>query len=255
MAKRKRPTFDEWYTEIYGERWPALRRALAADPRFYELREGLLRSYFLDEASVLAARALEVQPGNRVLDMCAAPGGKTLVLALALDGRGGITANDRSSARRARLHRVLDDHLPPRLRETIVVAAHDAARWGVYEQDVYDRILLDAPCSSERHIATSPAHEAKWSPSRTKSLSSQAYAMLSSAYLAAKPGGVIVYCTCALSPLENDDVVAKLVKKRPADILSVESEIGTRTEYGIQISPDTDDRRGPMYICRLRKSS
>ena len=254
MAKQGKIGFDGWYSQLYGARWPALKEALAKDPAYIEMREGLLKPYYLDEASSMAAKSLGAKPGERILDMCAAPGGKTLVIALALNGKGSLVANDRSAARRARLHRVLDEYLPGALLSTVKVTGHDATRWGLYEQEVYDRVMLDAPCSSERHVIGSETHFARWSPSRSRRLASQAYAMLAAAFTAAKPGGVIVYSTCALSPLENDGVVGKLLAKRQAAVDLPGSLPGERMEWGIQIAPDRDGGRGPMYISRLRKA-
>lgn len=253
MAKREKIDFDRWYSDLYGGRWPALREALAEDPAYIELSKGLLNPYYLDRASYLTALSVGAKPGETILDMCAAPGGKTLVIALSLGGKGTLIANDRSAARRARLHRVLSEHLPEPSLTTVKVTGHDATRWGLYEQDTYDRILLDAPCSSERHVLGSAAHLARWSPSRSRRLAVQAYAMLAAAYTAVKKGGLIVYSTCALSPLENDGVIKKLRSKRGVSIEMDDSLPGEKTEYGIQIAPDRDGGLGPMYIARLRK--
>ncbi len=253
MAKRDRASFDGCYTDLYGGRWPSLKESLLADPAYTELKEGLLKPYFLDEASLIAAKNLDAAPGEMILDMCAAPGGKTLAIALALGGNGTLIANDRSASRRERLKRVLEEHLPDPIFATVTVTSHDATRWGLYEQDVYDRVLLDAPCSSERHVLNSAAHLSRWSPARSRRLAAQAYAMLAAAYTAAKPGGVILYSTCALSPLENDGVVERLLSKRHAEILQVDAP-GEETDYGRQIMPDRDGGRGPMYIAKLRKT-
>lgn len=81
--------FFDYYTRLFGDRWPALLEALKGDGRATELRFGEgLEPYFLDEASVFAAESLGVGPGDCVLDMCAAPGGKTLVIASKLKGEG-----------------------------------------------------------------------------------------------------------------------------------------------------------------------
>jgi 16S rRNA C967 or C1407 C5-methylase (RsmB/RsmF family) len=74
--------FFDYYENLFGERWPALLESLKGEGCATELRFGEgLEPYYLDEASVFAAKALDVQPGDDVLDMCAAPGGKTLVIA------------------------------------------------------------------------------------------------------------------------------------------------------------------------------
>lgn len=86
------------------------------------------------------------------LDMCAAPGGKTLVLLSRIKENAEIQANELSADRRNRLIRVLDEHLSEETRKRIRVSSYDASRMPRYGQELYDRILLDAPCSSERHV-------------------------------------------------------------------------------------------------------
>lgn len=274
--------FARYYEELYGDRWDALSAALRDDPPRVALEEGLLRPYYLDSASVLAAKLLDVQPGNRVLDLCAAPGGKTLVLAIGLGagepadvgrgdpgspGAGSLVSNERSATRRGRLRDVLDRHLPPKLRSLVRVTGHDAARWGLYEPASYDRVLADVPCSSERHVLTDPRELARWSASRSKRLAAAAYAILCAAVDAVVPGGRVVYCTCALSVKENDDVVQRLISRRGgAEALSAREEMaaaiarlplvgeglpGEPTRFGWQITPDRDGGRGPIYSAVL----
>ncbi len=269
---RKRDTrhgaaaFETFYHDLYGDRWEGLRACLSRESgghqpeavssgRPIELREGLKRSYYLDEASFLAAEALDVQPGDSVLDLCAAPGGKSLILALHSGTEGTLVANERSATRRARLLRVLDTHLPPEIRSRIRVTGHDARRWGLYETDRYDRVLLDAPCSSEAHVLASPNHLAEWSPSRTRNLATQAHAMLAAAVDAARPGGIILYSTCSVSPAENDEVVERLLKKRSGvvEVLSRSAPWGEQSKHGWQIFPDRSEGRGPIYYAILRK--
>ena len=145
MGSGKKINFEDYYSEIYGGRWQNLKPALLLEPEGYCVSEGLLKAYYLDRASAAAARALDVKPGDHVLDMCAAPGGKTLLLALSLAGKGSLISNDRSSDRRRRLKDVVETHLPVAFRDIVNVTGHDASRWGLHEQDTYDRILLDAP--------------------------------------------------------------------------------------------------------------
>ncbi len=251
----KRIAFDEFYRELYGERWTDLRDALLREPPTQRFDEGLLKPYFLDEASVTAARALSVQKGDQVLDLCAAPGGKTLVLATAMGPAGSLTANDRSSARRARLRRVIDEHLPGEVRERIQVTSHDASRWGLHERDRYDRVLVDVPCSSERHVLRSPEHLAKWTPARTRHLAIQAYAILAAGFAAARPGGTILYATCTISTAENDEVVRKLLRKQAGrvEVDHPRARLGEPTELGWILLPDRAGGLGPIYFSRVRK--
>lgn len=248
-------SFDEFYHKIYGERWSSLKESLGQENKSSAFSEGLKKEYYLDTASLCPPRILNVKPGEKVLDMCAAPGGKTLLLASALQGKGSLTANDRSADRRKRLRQVIENHLPQELSNAVAVTSHDATRWGLYEQNIYDAILLDAPCSSERHVLNSPAHLLQWSPSRPKRLAVQQFAMLAAALDAAKPGGRIVYSTCSISPLENDDVIKKLFKKRKGlfNIVSPDTDTGDETEYGRIILPDVCDGAGPLYFALIKK--
>lgn len=249
--------FFDYFSNLFGERWPALLEALKGEGRAIELRfSEILEPYFLDEASVYAAKALGVAPGDQVLDMCAAPGGKTLVLASMLKGEGSLQSNDRSPDRRLRLQHVIENSLPESWRSVIKVTSYDGMKFGLHKKECFDKILLDAPCSSDRHVLNSPAHLEVWSAKRVKRLSVEQGGLLASAVDALKPGGTVVYGTCALSPLENDDVVRKILKKRPSMHMVEIPELlpgADRTEFGVHILPDRSEGRGPIYCAKLVK--
>ena len=248
--------FNTFYSTHYLQRWPALRAALLAPSTPVALAEGLEKTYYLDEGSIIATKMLPIQAEDTVLDMCAAPGGKSLILATALNGSGSLVCNDRSSQRRQRLRRVIEEHLSKELQAPITFTSHDATRWGLYEQSLYDAILLDAPCSSERHVLQDPKFLAQWSPSRTKRLAIQQFAMLAAALEAVKPQGYVLYSTCSISPLENEEVIAKLEKKRKGryEEIKLESPYAEARSYGNIILPDTGQGRGPLYFCLLRRT-
>ena len=247
--------FDSHYSALFGERWPALRASLLRPPHHVGLNDGLRRTYFLDEASVAAAGLLPLDIGDRVVDFCAAPGGKSLALALRLPRGASLVCNERSSARRARLRRVLDQHLPAPLRTRIEVTAHDATRWGSIQPASCNKIVLDAPCSSERHVIANPTHLARWSPSRSKRLAVQAFALLASAVDALLPGGMVLYLTCSLTPVENDEVIAKAFRKREGRVTLKQVSLtwGEATEFGVHVLPDRCEGRGPLYACLLQR--
>jgi 16S rRNA C967 or C1407 C5-methylase (RsmB/RsmF family) len=249
--------FDTFYYGQWAERWPSLKEALLTEREPVAYAENLKQPYYLDRASLLGAKALPVQSGDRVLDMCAAPGGKTLVLATALKGVGTLVANDRSSARRARLRRVLQQHLTEEYRAVITVTSHDATKWSLYEQEAYDRILLDAPCSSERHVLTAPSAMSQWSPSRPKRLATTQFAMLAAALEAVVIGGLILYATCSINSGENEGIIEKLTERR-ARRFAIEAlalQGAEERSYGSIILPDTNDGIGPLYLCLLRRLS
>ena len=265
MKKKKQngaENFNNYYSLIYGERWDALKNAFTQKPDYFEINKGLLAPYYIDKASLFPVKALDILPGQNILDMCAAPGGKTLLIALANGESGVVTANDRSASRRKRLISVLDASLPLDLRKTVKVTAHDASLWGLYEKNIYDRILLDAPCSSERHVYVSEPHLKLWSPSRIKQLASRQFAMLAAALDAVKPLGKIVYSTCSISSEENNGIIEKLFKKREK-LFKIEDmvfDFGTdfeikteKSEFGYYILPDKNNGAGPMFFSVIVK--
>lgn len=215
---------------------------------------GLFDCYIMDPASIFAAAAVEPQAGDEILDLCAAPGGKSLVLAERLGETGVLVANEMSDRRRARLRAVLEDYLPKERLSRVRVTGHDGARWCLHETNAFDRILVDAPCSGERHILTSPEELKLWSPARSKNLFVRQYALLVSALQVVRPGGRIVYSTCSISPLENDDVISRLLKKRggEARVLETRLEIGEATQHGWALWPDRTGF-GPIYFVSLEK--
>ena len=255
--KEKKPgdvLFEEYYSRRWRDRWPSLKNSLYKEVDHFSLDEGFIQPYFLDEASLYPARELDVREGDSVLDMCAAPGGKALILAAALQGTGKLTVNDISPDRRRRLRQVMENHLREEWRENITFTGYDGSLWYRYEPSSYDKILLDAPCSSERHVLNSPEHLKKWSPGRIKSLAPRQFSLLCSALDSVRTGGLIVYSTCALASEENDMIIERLFKKRK-NRFTVEPPLfdrGERTAYGCHILPDKD-KAGPIYYSRIRR--
>ena len=247
--------FEKMYEGLYGSRWPELKRALLKESTPIPFYMASNTPYYMDEASIIAAQILPLKHGDIVLDMCSAPGGKALVLASRLKEDSSLICNDRSSSRRNRLHHVLDTHLEKNVRERISITSHDASKWALYEKDRYDAILLDAPCSSERHVVNNPLLLRQWSNTRPKRLAIQQFAMLCSALEAVKVGGYILYSTCSIQTIENEGVIDKLAKKRKGrySIEPLPDVIGEEVSYGKIILPDTQNNLGPLYICLIRR--
>jgi 16S rRNA C967 or C1407 C5-methylase (RsmB/RsmF family) len=215
----------------------------------------LLDIYIMDPASVLVARALKVQIGDRVLDMCAAPGGKSLVLIEAMGDSGEIICNDLSPDRRERLKKVIQQYVPRAVRERVRVTGKDGVQFGLREPNTFDSILLDVPCSGERHLLENKSALDEWSPRRTEHLATRQYSLLAAALLALKPGGKMVYSTCSISPLENDGIIQKLFKKKKSEVRLLDNEIvlgGEKTEFGVAFLPDRCGF-GPLYFTTIEK--
>jgi 16S rRNA C967 or C1407 C5-methylase (RsmB/RsmF family) len=250
--------FDHYFREIYGDRWSRLLSALSK-PHQKGVRNcfGGYSSYVMDSASIRAAEALGVIPGESILDMCAAPGGKSLVLLEALQGRGELIANELSSDRRRRLKEVIEKCVPAELQPTIRVTGFDGNRFGLQRKEAFDRVLLDAPCSSERHLLAEDPEMADWKESRTLQLARRQYSLICSALLTLKKGGTLVYSTCSISPSENDGVIERLFERKQASVVLAPTlpdlETWERTRFGYQIFPDQGEGAGPIYLSRLVK--
>ena len=213
----------------------------------------LLPFYRMDPASIVAARSLPVEPGHSVLDMCAAPGGKTLVLFEAMKGQGLLVANELSAKRRHRLMGVIKRYVPAEYRENISITGRDGSRLGL-EKRRFGRILIDAPCSGERGVAQKANDLAQWTEKRSRRFAITQYALLASGLLALESGGYLLYSTCSLSPHENDEVIAKLQKRQGAHFAKValEHPKAEATEHGYQFLPDRAGW-GPIFYSLLQK--
>lgn len=254
-------SFDAYYSEVFGERWEPLKKALLAENKQTPYTDSLKKTYWMDSGSYVAAMNLPLDGAKTIADMCAAPGGKSLVIATHMDKDAVLVSNERSRERKARLQRVLQEHLADDVFLRIRITGYDAGRWCQYEQEAYDRILLDVPCSSERHVMADPKYLAMWSPARIRNLAATQWSILSSALLVLKKGGYLLYSTCALTDKENDEVIDRAVKKYgEVQIVPLDEKkygticSGEKTRNGVIVLPDVQDGAGPLYFSLLFKS-
>jgi 16S rRNA (cytosine1407-C5)-methyltransferase len=249
--------FETYYRGLYGSRWEGLRASLLEPAAATAYAEGLRAPYTLDRASVLAARSLRLPPEGIILDACAAPGGKSLVIASGMGSGQRLLSNELSNERRRRLVKVLDEHLDAEQRSRVIVSGFDAAAQGRkrYEWGRFGGILLDAPCSSERHVIQNIQALEKWTSARPRFLAKRQWALLSASFLLLQKGGSLVYATCALSPEENDGVVSRLLKKYGNGLIPDEVDFteGEKTQFGRLLLPDLAGGMGPMYVARFKK--
>ena len=156
--------------------------------------------------------ALEVEPGLRVLDLCAAPGGKSGGIAARLAGQGLLVANEVVPGRAKTLRFTLE-------RLGVANGVVTCARPDVLCEALpgyFHRVLVDAPCSGEGMFRKDPAAVAAWSPQHVAACAKRQQAILGSAAQAVTPGGLLVYSTCTFSQEENQGVVEDFLKRHPA---------------------------------------
>jgi 16S rRNA (cytosine967-C5)-methyltransferase len=177
-------------------------RVSGAASRLRELAaEGKI--YLQDEASQLVAQTVEIQPGERVLDLCAAPGSKTTLMALRANDSALIVASDRSPTR---LNTVVKTGELQKLT-SIKSVVLDATKSLPFDNSVFDRILIDAPCSGTGTLRRNPEIRYRISENDIHTLATQQKLFLQNATRVLKPGGQLVYSTCSVEREENEQVI------------------------------------------------
>ena len=236
---RERWRVEEVGHDLRAYDWtgPDLVFPLRAHPSLAELpsfRQGGF--YIQDPSTLLAVHELGPLPGETLLDVCAAPGGKTTFIAQLMGNRGRIVAHDLSAGRLALVRencaRLCVSCVEP-------VADADAA---LPPGRTYDRILVDAPCSNTGVLRRRVELRWRLSPQEITRLAAEQAAILRQVAPALKPGGTLVYSTCSLESEENHDVVARFVEEAPAFELVRE----------MQLHPVTAEVDG-AYVAVLRR--
>ncbi len=188
-----------WYADAFT--LPAAQRAALLASAPYAAGQ----VYPQNLSSMVPPLALAPQPGERILDLAAAPGSKTLQMAAAMGNTGEIVAME---IVRDRYHR-LGANLRAGGAANVFTLHQDGTRAGHYRPDHFDRVLLDAPCSTEgRFRADDPETYRYWSPRKIREMQRKQRRLLQSGLEALRPGGVLVYSTCSLAPEENEVVLA-----------------------------------------------
>jgi len=234
-----------------------------------------LNYYCMDAASLLPVLALDLRPGHTVLDMCAGPGGKSLAMLQTMYPTR-VTCNDSSHERVRRVLSVLDQYVGRGegvggVRDSVEVTRRDGAL--LCDYGTYDRVLVDAPCFSDRHAVTSEEGNIfvkKEIKNRLKMPEKQAE-LLKNGLLQLSPGGSLVYSTCTLSPVQNDGVVHKVLgqiwEETNLDFEVADLSMAVKPfrflcklygrkeglKYGQLVVPFLPNNFGPMYFCKINR--
>ncbi len=222
--------------------------------------EHLSGLFYIQEASsmlpvtALFAAAPEAQ---QVMDMAAAPGSKTTQLAALMHNRGAILANEYSASRVKVLHANIS-----RCGVSNVALTHfDGRVFGAALPEQFDAILLDAPCSGEGVVRKDADALRNWTLASTEAIAATQRDLIDSAFHALRPGGVLIYSTCTLNTIENQQVIAWLLARYPeaTEILPLQdlfagAEAALTPEGYLHVFPHCFDSEG-FFVARLRKTA
>ena len=202
-----------------------------------------------DEAAQLAAHLLLLESGQRVLDACCAPGGKTCHILESQPDLSSVLAID---LEQRRLVRVCENLERLRLAAKLVAAdANDLDSW--WDGNAFDRILLDAPCSATGVIRRHPDIKILRKPADIDKLAAKQTEILVSLWQTLKPSGILLYATCSVLPIENDQIIRDFIRSQDdAQLVPIDATWGIATDHGRQLFPLENGNDG-FYYSRLKK--
>lgn len=213
--------------------------------------------YMQEPSAMLPAEVLNAKPGERILDLCASPGGKATRIAECMNGKGVFIANDISYDRTKALLRNIE-----RLGiENAVILSESAARLAVRFPQFFDKILIDAPCSGEGMFRRDPSAIKSWEKFGTKTTTTMQKEVLSQADLMLRPGGSIIYSTCTFSREEDEGMIEWFIHEHkeyeviaPTNIQGVNVDFAAGSAKGsMRIWPHIS--KGDGHFCvKLQKS-
>ncbi len=216
---------SEEFLQLYPEARPVARNsdfvefdALPAPKAFEALNRG--HCYIQDPSTVIACQLLDPKPTEKILDACAAPGGKTGYIALLMKNKGTIVACDRDAERLA----ILKDNMVRLGIDIVRSVRHDWTRGRIPEEIAsvapFDRILVDAPCSNTGVMRRRVDVRWRFRPGDLTRMPDEQFQITRCAVSLLKPGGVLVYSTCSLETEENEQVVTRMLDQFPQMRLS-----------------------------------
>jgi len=204
-----------------------------------------------DEAAQLCTGVLDLNAGQRVLDACAAPGGKTsAILEYQPDVQLLALDNDELRCRR------IEENLSRLGLDAKIVCADAQEPDNWWDGKLFDRILLDAPCSASGVIRRHPDIKLLRHAEDIKQLAETQLTMLKRLWPCLKPGGRLLYATCSIFPQENTRIIERFLKHEDSALhAAIEADWGIETQYGRQLFPQSDGHDGFFYACLIKKAS
>lgn len=221
--------------------------------------------YYIQEPSAMAVAAFaDAQPGEKVLDLCAAPGGKSTQLAAAMQQQGLLVANEIFPKRA----KILSENIERMGIRNAIVTNEAPEKLADYFPGYFDKILVDAPCSGEGMFRKDPEAASYWSPEHVSECAALQSQILDQAYRMLKSGGALIYSTCTFSPEENERTIEAALERFPDLTVQALEKVGgiadARAEWSIsqekqlkqaaRLWPHQLEGEG-HFICKLLKTA
>lgn len=222
---RNKKNVERVLEEQYIEHHPIVENGYLYDENYHPGRSAyfLAGLYYIQEPSaMLVADALPIEPDDFVLDMCAAPGGKSCEIASRLTGEGVLIANDIEASRA----RILSENIERFGLDNTIVTNVDPMRFTKQFQDAFDKIVLDAPCSGEGMFRKLEQAVDTWSEDKVLECAHIQKNLLKGAYDMLKQGGMVIYSTCTYSYEENEAMVHYAVDELGFELLPLSKSHG-----------------------------
>ena len=234
---------------------PIVPHAYIYDKNEYQLGKSIyheLGCFYLQEPSAMVvSHLLGVDKDDFILDLCAAPGGKTVQASFNLEGSGVIISNDLSKERT----RALVDNISRLGLGNIVVTNNDFKYIYQHYLNKFDKIILDAPCSGSGMFRKDEKMINDWSINKVYKNAMIQYELIDIAYMMLKPGGTLIYSTCSYSYEEDEEVIEHLLSYSDAQIVQFEDSplfYKSKRGLGIHLFPNLFPGEG-HYICKISK--
>jgi len=244
----------EWFRDTQGSAWTLPFERGKAEGEVKSIISSLHRTGRItrqEAVSMIPTIALEIKPGEIVLDMCASPGSKTTQIAENLQNKGLVIANEIANNRINTLVSNIQRHG----NKTSMIIQHDGRHIPKILNPGFDKILVDVPCTGSGTTRKNPEVWKKWLPSGGQSLHNLQVELLRKAINLTKPGGRIVYSTCSLDPIENEAVIAEVLRDNTVEILSPKDILKSIPfDEGFTEWPKLDDSGGEDNDLKLEKS-
>lgn len=252
--KMKREDFEKKFKDCV-QRFDLIENAYLYNKKEIQLGKTIeheLGAFYLQEPSaMLVSSLIDFKETDYVLDLCAAPGGKTVQASYKMHNKGLILANDLSYSRSV----IIKENAERLGLSNLIITNNDFSKIASYYQDFFDKIILDAPCSGSGMFRKNKEMESDWTYEKVLKNQKTQKELILLAYSMLKPDGILSYSTCSFSYEEDEEVITHLLNNTDAELINIKSSphyYVSKSGIGIHLFPFLFPGEG-HYICHIKK--